>query len=225
MSTDAALAEALAKFQAALPTVHKSETATVKTKTGGEYKYRYADLAMVSAKVLPLLGAVGLSFTASPTLTDGRFVLAYRLMHSSGGSVDGEYPLPTSGTPQEIGSAITYARRYALCSVTGVAPDEDDDDAQAAEVASRSRRRRREAEPEKQEQPRDWDPIEQESLFDGWAAEIAKAATDEEMVAIGKRLLVAKRSGDSISPMTYAKLATLGGQRKAELNGAQHDQA
>ena len=40
----------------------------------------------------------------------------------------GLYPLPASGTPQQIGSAITYARRYCLCAVTGVAPDDDDDD-------------------------------------------------------------------------------------------------
>lgn len=89
------------------------------------------------------------------------------------------------------------------------------------------RRRRREPEPppspkpEPPAEPRtEWDPIEQEALFDGWSAEIAKAASDEEIATIGKRLLVAKRGGDSISPTTYAKLATLGGQRKAELNGA-----
>lgn len=37
-------------------------------------------------------------------------------------------PDPTRSNPQEIGSALTYARRYALCSVVGIAPAEDDDD-------------------------------------------------------------------------------------------------
>jgi hypothetical protein len=62
---------------------------------------------------------------------DGRLVLHYELRHVSDDSVSGDYPL-TGGSPQEIGSAITYARRYCLCSVTGVAPESDDDDAAAA---------------------------------------------------------------------------------------------
>ncbi len=78
-----------------------------------------------------LLGEHGLAWVTRPTVVDGRFVLAYELRHTSGEAITGEYPL-TGGTPQEIGSAITYARRYCLCSVTGVAPESDDDDAQAA---------------------------------------------------------------------------------------------
>lgn len=127
------LAAALAQVQAALPAIAKGETATVQTKQGGSYKYSYADLADVSQVILPLLGKAGLSWITRPTIVEGgRFVLAYELLHTSGESRSGEYPLPGSGTPQEIGSAITYARRYALCAVTGVAPASDDDDGAAA---------------------------------------------------------------------------------------------
>jgi hypothetical protein len=42
-------------------------------------------------------------------------------------------PPPTRGTPQQIGSALTYARRYILCAVTGVAPGGEDDDGKAAQ--------------------------------------------------------------------------------------------
>lgn len=129
------LAAALAAVQAKLPEVRKTETATVPMKSGGKYSYTYADLADVSRAVLPLLGAHGLSFTCRPTINaGGRFVLAYSLMHSSGEREDGEYPLPASGTAQEIGSAITYGRRYVLCAVTGVAPDADDDGSAASQV-------------------------------------------------------------------------------------------
>jgi hypothetical protein len=127
------LAAALAKVQAELPKVAKSETADT-----GTYTYSYADLADVSAKILPLLGKHGLAFTARPTLNDdGRFVLAYSLIHSSGEREDGQYPLPLpeKATAQQVGSAVTYARRYSLCAVTGVAPDEDDDGAAAAKAA------------------------------------------------------------------------------------------
>lgn len=134
-SPPGSLAEALAAFQADLPDVRKTETAKVATKSGRDFEYRYADLADVSKAVLPKLGALGLSWITRPTLTtDGKFVLAYRLLHVSGESIEGEYPMQT-GDAQAMGSAITYARRYALCAVTGVMPDSDDDGA----AASRSR--------------------------------------------------------------------------------------
>ena len=124
------LAAALAAFQSELPHLGKANTANA-----GTYMYKYADLADVSTLVLPLLGKHGLSFSAKPTLTDdGRFVLEYTLRHAAGDSDTGRYPLPSSGSPQQIGSAITYARRYALSSVTGIAPDEDDDGAAAKTV-------------------------------------------------------------------------------------------
>jgi hypothetical protein len=130
------LATALALVQSRLPDVAKSKTATVQTKAGGTYKYDYADLAEVTRHILPLLGDAGLAWITKPTLTpEGKFVLAYKLLHISGQSEEGAYPLPQAGSPQEIGSAITYARRYTLCSVTGVAPEQDDDDGAAATKA------------------------------------------------------------------------------------------
>lgn len=129
----ATLAEALTDLQANLPTIVKSETATVPTRAGGSYVYHYADLSTITREVLPLLSARDLAWVCAPTLTDaGRFVLRYRLLHVSGESLDGEYPLPANGTAQELGSAITYARRYALTSVIGLAPAADDDGAAAS---------------------------------------------------------------------------------------------
>lgn len=210
MTETTSLAAALAQFQRDLPSVVKSETATVPTKTGGSYKYSYADLAKVSAVVLPRLGAVGLSFSAKPTLNaDGKFVLAYRLLHTSGEFEAGEYPLPQSGTAQEHGSAITYGRRYTLCSVTGVAPDEDDDGAAASNTRTVVSDRR----------SAQWDPIEQDVLRAGWEAEIADAVDAEALKEIGGKLQAAKRSKD-LSPTTYEHLARAGAARKAELNGA-----
>lgn len=132
------LAEALVKVQAELPSVKKGNTAKVATKAGGEYKYQYADLTDVTEAIVPLLSKHGLSFTSRPTLTENGFVLAYRLMHTSGECDAGEYPLPdpAQNQAQTVGSAITYARRYALCAVTGVAPGGDDDDAQSAAKAA-----------------------------------------------------------------------------------------
>jgi ERF superfamily len=132
------LFEALAAFQATLPKIAKGETAKIPGRNGNQgYTYQYADLADVSQAVLPRLGTVGLAFMSRPTMQDGNLVLAYSLVHASGESESGIYPLPSEGSPQTIGSAITYARRYCLCAVTGVFPDGDDDDAAAAETSYR----------------------------------------------------------------------------------------
>lgn len=131
MAEHKTLAAALAAFQAELPTVEKGNTAKVATKSGPGYTYEYADLSDISPKVLPLLGKHGLSWKTKPTMIDGNFVLHYALMHELGEIDEGIYPLPGPNTAaQQLGGAITYARRYALCAVTGVAPGGDDHDAQ-----------------------------------------------------------------------------------------------
>ncbi len=144
----ATLAAALAALQAALPRIGKDAAAIVQgeSKQGKSftYGYKYADLPALTRAVMPLLASHGLAFTACPTMTEigGKpmFVLRYMLLHESGEQVSGDYPL-ASGTPQAMGGQITYARRYALCAVTGVAPDEDDDDAAEAEAQAREMRR------------------------------------------------------------------------------------
>ena len=127
---EAAFAQALAAFQAELPQVGKGQKATVPTKSGGQYQYSYADLSDVTEVAVPLLSKHGLAWTASPTLSDAGFVLRYSLVHVSGHREGGDYPLPdpSRSSSQEIGSALTYARRYALTAVTGIAPGGDDDD-------------------------------------------------------------------------------------------------
>ena len=117
------LAEALVQLQAQLPHVAKEQEGQAGTRP-----IKYADLTAVTEALFPLLTSLGLSFTAFPTLReDGKFVLRYKLRHVSEEEDGGDYALPTSGSPQQLGAAITYARRYALTAVTGLAPAEDDD--------------------------------------------------------------------------------------------------
>jgi len=127
------LAEALITLQANLPHIRKDDEAQVGTRT-----YRYTNLATLHAAIFPLLAPLGLAWICKPTIRDdGQFVLRYMLKHAPTYEYeDGDYPLPASGTPQQIGSAITYARRYTLTAVLGIAPAEDDDDGQAAETAA-----------------------------------------------------------------------------------------
>jgi hypothetical protein len=122
------LAKALVKFQLDLPNIAKDLTADA----GNRGTYQYAGLDTVSAKILPRLAACGLAFSAVTRYDEeGKFLLEYALLHESGQFRQGVFPLPVTANPQQMGSWITYARRYSLLMVTGVHPGGEDDDAAA----------------------------------------------------------------------------------------------
>ena len=127
------LAGALAKAQKSFPKVEKRRTAKI-VGPKGSYSYQYADLADVLDAVRGPLADNGLAVTQ---LVDADRGLVTRLMHSSGQFVEAIYPVAFNGTPQQIGAAITYARRYALSAIVGIA-SEDDTDAQG--VAPQTKR-------------------------------------------------------------------------------------
>jgi len=135
------LAEALSKAQAAFPKVVKDRTAKVPLKSGGEYSYRYADLASLIDAVRKPLADNGLAFTQLTDVTpEGHVVLVSELIHTSGATRTGRYPLASHDRPQEMGSEITYARRYTLSALLGVA-SEDDDDGTAAQTGQPRQRK------------------------------------------------------------------------------------
>ena len=115
------LATALAAFQAEMPIVSKTKTATVRSEKGS-YSYTYAGLADVTEAAMPLLTKHGLSFVCLPA--QGQ--LTGMLLHSSGQSLSAALPINGS-TPQQVGSSLTYMRRYLLGCMTGLVTDDDDD--------------------------------------------------------------------------------------------------
>ncbi len=157
MSDRDALAAALVAFQKELPKVAKDKTATVRHKDGGgSHSYTYTDLGTLTHTVVPLLTKHGLAFTCGGRATESGYELVGTLIHESGQFIESSLPI-YGRQPQEIGSAITYARRYLLGSMTGVVT-EDDDDGKAATKATRT----------VAEAERDWDAIADtaESLSD-----------------------------------------------------------
>ena len=114
---------ALCQFQSA-------QLKATKANTNPHFKAKYAGINEVLTVVLPTLTECGLCFVQFP---DGE-ALTTRLMHVSGEWLQASYALnPVQNTPQACGSALTYARRYALLSVLGLGTD--DDDGQAASAA------------------------------------------------------------------------------------------
>ena len=117
------LALALAKAQAAFPAIARDRTVKVQTRTGGSYTFNYAPLDTILAAVRGPLAANELAISQLIDGTD----LVTMLLHSSGASLSGRAGLPQNGTVQELGSAITYLRRYSLQAILGIASEEDDD--------------------------------------------------------------------------------------------------
>lgn len=105
----------------------------LKDSVNPHFKNRYADLGSVWDACRDALHKNGLAvIQLSDVDASGAPVLLTRIIHESGQHIEGRYPLvckdPTD--PQKLGSATTYARRYALAAAIGII--QEDDDGQAA---------------------------------------------------------------------------------------------
>jgi hypothetical protein len=116
-----------------------------KDSTNPHFKSKYASLPTILDEIQPILTKYELAYTQVPE--NGKITTL--LMHTKSGQwIQSEYDLnSTQNTPQAIGSAITYARRYSLTSTLGLNID-DDDDGNAASA------------PKKQQQPAPQAPID-----------------------------------------------------------------
>jgi hypothetical protein len=128
----AALASALAKAQAELINPEKSLTATIRAgRPGeGERSFRYAPLSSGLDIVRKTLGQHEIA-TLQTTAIDqsaGMVHLTTTLAHASGEWIASDWPVcPIAETahPQRMGAALTYARRYALFTLVGIAGEDD----------------------------------------------------------------------------------------------------
>ena len=92
------------------------------------FKSRYSDLPSIVEACKSALLKNNLVVTQSTTLVNGVTALVTTLHHTSGQFIRGYYPVTAvKADPQAMGSAITYARRYALSAIVGVVSEDDDD--------------------------------------------------------------------------------------------------
>lgn len=124
------LAPALAKAQAKLINPVRNRKVKVKSKkSGAEFEYSYATFDKVLDLARPTLAENEIAVMQDVSYAAERWTLTTRLMHSSGQWIEGDTPLPYSGSTdaQELGSALSYARRYGLAPLLGITAEEDDD--------------------------------------------------------------------------------------------------
>lgn len=118
------ISAALSAFQGGVDQPKLEKEVKVKTRTGGEYKFKYADLSACVKAASPMLKEHGLS--VAQLINDGKLITI--LSHKSGQWLKSELTLPPQGVDyQAFGSAITYLKRYSYCAILGVVADTDDD--------------------------------------------------------------------------------------------------
>src|SRR6185437_187556 len=130
--TIGAIASALAKAQIELQNPEKSRTATIRSPfpREGERSFRYASLSSGLDLVRKSLGRHEIATVQTTSIDEaaGLIRLTTTLAHSSGEWVSSDWPVcPVSDTsaPHRMGAALTYARRYALFTLVGIAGEDD----------------------------------------------------------------------------------------------------
>jgi len=119
--------ESINELATALCKAQSQMGGAVKDSSNPFFKSSYADLTSVIKAIKQPFADNGLSYTQFPVSNENGVGVSTRLMHVSGQWLEMEYTLPTvKQDPQAAGSAITYARRYALQSIAGI-PTADDD--------------------------------------------------------------------------------------------------
>ena len=153
-----ALSEALSKAQGEIEGARKDSANPF-------FRSRYADLASVWDACRAALSKHGLAVIQLPGLNDRGLFVDSILSHASGEWIASRlFITPLKNDPQGIGSAITYARRYGLQALVGIAPEDDDGVAAAGAIAPQQKR---EGNGQKTSQKTKPNPPAQKSLFNG----------------------------------------------------------
>ena len=122
-----AIAQAIVKAQAEMPKL-------LADSDNPYYKSKYIALADLIKEVRPVLAKYGLAIIQGVS-GDGEkaVIITTRIIHESGEWIEEAFTMPVvakgakEATPQDYGAAVTYARRYSLAGILGVASEEDDD--------------------------------------------------------------------------------------------------
>jgi hypothetical protein len=130
--------DAMAEFKAKCPPIYKSKTAKMK-----QYSYKFAPLEEICPVIDPVMAACGLTYRwTTPKIQADKVTVACIVSHRLGHSESsGDLEMPIMGAVQRndgsgdgganamqrVGISLTYAKRYSLLAITGLAPEEDED--------------------------------------------------------------------------------------------------
>lgn len=127
------LAAALAKAQGQMPNASKSAA-------NPYFKSVYADMSSIVDAIKKPLSDNGIAYVQTTDTEDGTVTVETTLLHSSGEWLSSQLRMrPVKDDPQGIGSALTYARRYSLQAIVGLAAEDDDGNAATGHTQTASK--------------------------------------------------------------------------------------
>jgi len=204
----AAVAGAMAKARAEFQPIVKDKTANVQTRAGVSYSFDYADLGTVLDAVTPALTKNGIAVLQAARVDGDKVIVETMLAHSSGEWLSSDLAVrPDDLTPQKVGGAITYARRYALSAMVGVFSEADDDGNHASGNDARTARR----------EPRRQDSTARKAA-DIVAQVEAAAVPIPESIPASEHLDEEPPPPSESDPLADLKVALAGATTLAELN-------
>ncbi len=207
----AKLAAALSKAQGEFQSIHAERTGQL-----GHRKYRYADLNSFLTSVRGVLSKHGLAVIQRPLASDGELVwLETMITHESGEWIAGELCIKSANTTaQAIGSALTYARRYSLSSMLGLATEEDDDGKAAGTPAG----------PQGKGKGKTRIAVPIPACDDLDRARVIRAAKDLEWDAKKIRALLLGKGKNNLNELTKAEATSLAEALEKKFLGQQGEQ-
>ena len=143
--------ETITELSKAFAKTQKEMKQPLKDANNPFFKSKYVPLENVVEAITESASKNGLSFTQYPSSDEaGNVTVGTLVMHESGEWIEYD-PIkmkPVKNDPQSIGSAITYAKRYALSAIFGITSDQDDDGNEATQAKKQPAKKT-----EKQEDP------------------------------------------------------------------------
>ncbi|ORO47556.1 ERF family protein [Streptococcus oralis] len=140
--------ETLIEFSKAFAKTQQEMKQPLKDANNPFFKSKYVPLENVVEAITESASKNGLSFTQFPSSDEvGNVTVGTLVMHSSGEWIEYD-PIkmkPVKNDPQSIGSAITYAKRYALSAIFGITSDQDDDGNEATQSKKQPSRQKAQA--------------------------------------------------------------------------------
>jgi hypothetical protein len=214
------IAAALAKAQCELENPERSLTATI-TERGAERSFRYASLASGLDLARKALGQQDIAVVQSTALEEGQIMLTTLLVHASGEWISSLWPVcaASESSAHVKGAALTYARRYALFTLVGIAGEDDLDapDIPRQEPSSADRTPPRRAGNGTAYAPPIRDGNSSADLRDRLLTQVAETRGEEALAVWAKRALPLKNelTEDDAKSVEAAYLAKLGSEPEA----------
>jgi hypothetical protein len=133
--------EALHNFQAECPSIARTSTANIATRSGSRYSYKFADLDTIAKTVRPLLEKHGLSYSWDSKQDGNMLTCACTVRHVEGHAATSSFSAPVDSKAgmseqQKHAAALTYAKRQSLTQVLGLTTADADTDAASGETIS-----------------------------------------------------------------------------------------